>query len=183
MIKKICKISFLLPDLVAFSCYRANIHLEKWLMRCDTKRAIWCEYSRRNKTVPRQLMPWLIASLRGWPWYKLHVRKINGILSSMKTDLTWWRHQMETFSASLAICAWNSPVSGEFPAQRPVTWSFDVFFDLRRNGRLSKHSWGWWLETPSRPVWRHSNALSAPRGISFLPKKRHIYLFPLDNSE
>ena len=40
----------------------------------------------------------------------------------------WWRHQMETFSALLAICAGNSPVTGEFPAQRPVTQSFDVFF-------------------------------------------------------
>ena len=38
----------------------------------------------------------------------------------------WWRHQMETFSALLAICAGNSPVPGEFPAQRPVTRSFDV---------------------------------------------------------
>ena len=36
-------------------------------------------------------------------------------------DMTWWRHQMETFSVLLAICAWNSPVHGEFPAQRPVT--------------------------------------------------------------
>ena len=44
--------------------------------------------------------------------------------------ITWWRHQMETFSALLAICAGNSPVSGEFPAQRPVTRSFDVFFGL-----------------------------------------------------
>ena len=65
---------------------------------------------------------------------------------------------METFSALLAICAGNSPVSGEFPAQRPVTRSFDVFFDLRLGGRLSKHSWGWWLETPSCPLWRQSNA-------------------------
>ena len=32
---------------------------------------------------------------------------------------------------------------GEFPTQRPVTRSFDVFFDLRLNKRLSKHSWGW----------------------------------------
>ena len=42
-------------------------------------------------------------------------------------DIPWWRHQMETFSALLAICAGNSPVTGEFPAQRPVTRSFDVF--------------------------------------------------------
>ena len=71
----------------------------------------------------------------------------------------WWRHQMETFSALLAICAGNSPISGEFPAQRPVTRSFGVFFDLRLNERLSKHSWGWWLETPSCPLWRQSNAI------------------------
>ena len=36
-----CDISFVVPNLVAFSYYTANIHLEKWLMRCDTKRAIW----------------------------------------------------------------------------------------------------------------------------------------------
>ena len=71
----------------------------------------------------------------------------------------WWRHQMETFSALLAICAGNSPVSGEFPAQRPVTRSFDVFFDLRLNKRLSKQSWGWWFETLPRPLWRQCNAL------------------------
>ena len=53
---------------------------------------------------------------------------------------SWWRHQMETFSALLAFCAGNSPVTGEFPAQRPVTRSFDVFFDLHLNKRLSKQS-------------------------------------------
>ena len=47
------------------------------------------------------------------------------------SHVTWWRHQMETFSALLAICAGNSPVTVEFPAQRPVTRSFDVFFNLR----------------------------------------------------
>ena len=40
---------------------------------------------------------------------------------------------METFSVLLAICAGNSPVTGEFPAQRPVTRSFDVFLDLRES--------------------------------------------------
>ena len=53
-----------------------------------------------------------------------------------------------SFSALLAICVGNSPVPGEFPTQRPVTWSFDVFFDLRPNngwvktgeaGDLSRH--------------------------------------------
>ena len=69
----------------------------------------------------------------------------------------WWRHQMEIFSALLARCAGNSPVTCEFPAQRPVTRSFDVFYDLRLNRRLSKQSGGWWFETPSRSLWRHRN--------------------------
>ena len=70
-------------------------------------------------------------------------------------SLTWWRHQMETFSALLALCAGNSPVTGEFPSQRSVTRNFDVFFDLRLNKRLNKQSRGWWCETLSRSLWRH----------------------------
>ena len=73
---------------------------------------------------------------------------------------TWWRHQMETFSALLALCAGNSPVNGEFPTQRPVTRSFDVFFNLCVNKRVSKQSWGWWFETRSRSLWRHCNEMA-----------------------
>ena len=71
--------------------------------------------------------------------------------------IPWWSHQMETFSALQAICAGNSPVIGEFPVQMPVTQSFNVFFDLRLNTRLSKQWWGWWFETPSCPLWHHCN--------------------------
>ena len=71
----------------------------------------------------------------------------------------WWRHQMEPFSALLAICAGSSPVPGEFPAQRPVTRSFDVSFDLHLNTGLSKQSRGWWFETPSSSLWRYRNVL------------------------
>ena len=49
--------------------------------------------------------------------------------------------------------------TGEFPAQRPVTRSFDVFFDLRLNKRLSKPSRGWWSETPSWSLWRQRNGI------------------------
>ena len=81
------------------------------------------------------------------------------LLETMRICHPWWRHQMDTFSALLALCAGNSPVSGEFTAQRPVTRSFDVFFDLRLIKWLSKHSRGWWFETLSRPLWRHCNAM------------------------
>ena len=67
---------------------------------------------------------------------------------------TWGRHQMETFSALLANCAGNSPVNSPHKGQ----WRGAlVFFYLRLNKRLSKQSWGWWLETLSRPLWRHRN--------------------------
>ena len=49
-----------------------------------------------------------------------------------------WRHQMETFSALLALCTGNSPVTGEFPSQRPVMRSFEVFFNLHLDRCLSK---------------------------------------------
>ena len=74
--------------------------------------------------------------------------------------IPWCRHQMETFSALVAICAGNSPVSAEFPAQRPVTLSFDIFCDLRLNKRLGKQPWGWWFETPLWSLRRHCNAIS-----------------------
>ena len=63
------------------------------------------------------------------------------------------------FSALLALCEENSPVTGEFPSQRPVTRSFGIFFDLRLNKRLSKPSRHRWSETPSRSLWPHCNAI------------------------
>ena len=68
------------------------------------------------------------------------------------------------FRVSGPLCG-SSPATGEFPAQRPVTRSFDVFFDLCINKRLSKQSWGWWFETLSWSLWRHCNAMP-PSDIS-----------------
>ena len=52
-------------------------------------------------------------------------------------DWSWWRHPMETFSALLALCEGNSPVTVEFFTQRPVTRSFDI--NNREAGNLSRH--------------------------------------------
>ena len=88
--------------------------------------------------------------------------------------LAWWHHHMETISALLTLCAGNSPVTGEFPSQRPVMRSFDVFFDLRLNKRLSKQWWGWWFETLMRPWWRHCN--EGCRYVFHLPGETEIWL-------
>ena len=86
----------------------------------------------------------------------------------------WWRYQMETFSASLALCVGNSTVTSDFPSQRPVTRSFHVFFDLCLNKRLSKQSGRRWFETPSRSLWRHSNGDGLVVTVaSFVP--RHTF--------
>ena len=89
---------------------------------------------------PHQILVWEILAAR-------HAkRKTRHKIEAYSTNGSWWRHQMETFSALLAICAGNSPVPGEFPTQRPVTRSFGVFFDLLLNKRSRKQSWGWWFE-------------------------------------
>ena len=89
----------------------------------------------------------------------------------------WWRHQMETFFALLALCAGNSPVTGEFPAQRPVTRSLDVFFDLCLNKRLNKQSRVWWFETPSSQLWRHCNGcfggMQSPERVCITVNESH----------
>ena len=72
--------------------------------------------------------------------------------------IPWWRHQMGTFSALLALCEGNPPVTAGFPSQRPVTRNFYVFFDLCLNKRLSKQSRRRWFETPSHALWRRCNA-------------------------
>ena len=77
-------------------------------------------------------------------WWRIHLE-------------TWWRHQNGN------IFRVTGPLCGEFtgpwwiPAQRPVTRSFGVFFDLPPNKRLSKQWWCWWFETPLNPLWRHCN--------------------------
>ena len=77
------------------------------------------------------------------------------ILSPAHDDVIKWKH----FSALLALCAGNFPVTGEFPSRRSVTRSFNVFFALRLNKRLSKESCGWWFETPWRSLWCHCNGI------------------------
>ena len=75
------------------------------------------------------------------------------IHSCMKTS------SHRNLSQLLTLCARNSLVTNEFPSQRSVARSFDVFFDLRLNKRLSKQSTRRWFETPWRSLWRHCNVI------------------------
>ena len=73
------------------------------------------------------------------------------------------------FSVTGPLCGeFTGP--GEFPAQRPVRRSFDVFFHLRLNKRLSKQPRGWWFETPPWSLWRQCNGDDSPCVSEVLPK-------------
>ena len=100
-------------------------------------------------------MPWCMPGslnssfLRTWwqgrhfrhSWHMRHPQLYVSGKRPMSMGLNYnkasWCHEMETFSAS-----------------DMELW---CFFDLRLNKRLSKHSWGWWFETLSCPLWRHCN--------------------------
>ena len=62
---------------------------------------------------------------------------------------------------------------GQFPTQRPVTWSFDVVLDLHLKKRLSKQWWGWWLEMLLHPLWSHRNVVESYEDFS--SRNRHLW--------
>ena len=55
---------------------------------------------------------------------------------------------------------------GEFPTQRPVTRSFDVFYDQRLNKRLSKQPWGWWFESSWRQCYGYRSKPRSPLTVT-----------------
>ena len=74
--------------------------------------------------------------------------------SSTANMMTLWNGSIFCVSG---LCAWNSPVIGKFPSERPARQSFDAFCDLHIEKQLSKQSQGWRFETPSRSLRRHCN--------------------------
>ena len=86
------------------------------IVRADTNHdAIWVIWVRRSIPVFKFFVPSVFCNV----CFKMQIFVVN----ASKYLGTWWRHQMEPFSALLALCAGTSPVAGEFPTQRPVTRS------------------------------------------------------------
>ena len=71
--------------------------------------------------------------------------------------ISWWRHQMENIFCITGHLCWEFPGPWWIPGTKASDSELWYFIDLRRNKLLSKQSWGWWFETPSRPLWRHRN--------------------------
>ena len=122
----------------------------------------------------------------------VHNMPLNAEINGGGWGLVWWLntiHIMMT-SSNGSIFRVTGPLCGEFtgpgefPTQRPVTRSFDDFFDERLIKRLNKHSRGWWIETLSHPLWRHRNVWffsvqSKPAGwpTTFLFSWKQIFVF------
>ena len=80
-------------------------------------------------------------------------------ISGELLHIPWWRHQMETFSALLALCVGNSSVTVNSPHRGQ--WREALMFSLTcalNNERLNKQSWGWWFESTLHSLWRHCHA-------------------------
>ena len=116
-------------------------------------------------------------------WFESNMGKITRLVAAIKSlrfalfqvksmgppGCPWWRHQMETFSALLALCVGNSGHQW-IPCTKASDAELWCFFDLRLSKRLSKQSWGWWFKTPLHPLWCHCNYYTYPRGVlSWLP--------------
>ena len=123
----------------------------------------WYQNSSLNNVRKNQSTPFL--------FWKLHLKICSMCEPSCSGHLLdivlWWCHQMETFSALLALCEGNPTVTGGFLSERPVTRSFGVFFDLLLNKRLDKQSIRRWFETLSRSLWRHCNARIQAEALIF----------------
>ena len=123
---------------------------KKWQVYLQSPRNCLTEQSKKSLVTPisgfftsckSSLITWnIICALTNWvATTKLSTALYRGPFQfpHRRRIWTWWRHHIEASSTLLALCVGNSPVTGELPSQRPVTQTFDVFFDLRLNKRLS----------------------------------------------
>ena len=132
---------------------------------CGDKRILWPSYLHNgiSYTGKTTSLYWIRALVTPYDDTDLSQHWLRWCL------IAWW-HQAITSSrnntdwSSVRFCGIHDDVIKwkHIPRYWPVTWSFDVFFDLGLIKRLSNQSRGWWFETPSCPLWRHCN--DSPEG-------------------
>ena len=135
---------------------RVNIQTYLANSVCDISMTITGVAGNLRWYVPFFYICMFLCSAMSYNWSVWGMQRSDSMMTSSNGNI---------FRVTGHLCG-NSPVTGEFHAQRPVTRSFDVFFDLRLNKRLSKQSRDWWFDTPSRPLWRHCNDYYGWHGIT-----------------
>ena len=126
---------------------------------------------------------WLhyLSSPRGIDWADLwqscHIHH-DGVIK--------WKHV--PLYLSLVRGIHRSPVNSPHKGQWRGTLMFSLICAL--NKRLSKQSWGWWFETPSRSLWRHGNndrhfvmygcmTLHKPNNFLFTVSRTLFYMYSI----
>ena len=96
------------------------------------------------------------------------------------TKEPWWRHQMETFSALQAFVRGfhRSPVNTPHKGQWRGALMLSLICALKK--WLSKQSWGWWFEMPTRSLWRHCNAYIEYLCKDYLNARKMYNVEPID---
>ena len=140
--------------------------------------------------IARKIQMWVKKKTLSPHWEILYWQDCKVLLKRTHLNINYTKKNSEymmtssngnIFHVTGLVCG-NSLVTGEFPSQMPVTRSFDVFFYLRLNKRLSKQSGGWWFETPARSLWLHcnlspDNALLQPHEILYFVPTSHEFPF------
>ena len=98
----------------------------------------------------RTAMGWEINLVKKQNTTQLRSVRSSVVISALHDDVIKWKHFPRYWPFVREIHRW----------QRPVTWNFDAFLDLRLNKRLSKQLGRRWFKTPSRPLWRQCNEVS-----------------------
>ena len=111
--------------------------------------SLWRSVGISNKWITQQGSFWVWAQQRRGGITVQHplplTEPITGMIPAQHDDAIKWKHFRVT-----------GPLCCEFLGHRWIR-SFDIFFHLWLNIRLSKQWWGWWFETPSRSLRRHRN--------------------------
>ena len=130
----------------------------RWLLYCHIEQTVECPVK--------------------WDAFALMWRHLNatGTRSNESQQNAWWRHQMETFFALLALCAGNSPVPVNSPHKGQWRRALMFLFDLLLNKRLSKQPWGWWFETPPWLLWRQCNGDPWANAWDVIDERRFTYV-------
>ena len=120
---------------------------------------------------------WLIVTALGCNCYLsviMWMRPKSVAQKAFHDDVIKWKY----FSVTVPLWG-DPPITSGFPSQRPVTPSFDAFFDLHQNKWWSKQSRRRWFESPSRlfKEWEFRRSRRMPKlacNLNFCSKHAYV---------
>ena len=116
-----------------------------------------------------------------WKWLALKCEELI-LHNNTCMVLTWWRHQMKSFSALLGLCEGKPSVTGGFPHKGQWRGALMFYFTCAWKKRLSKQSTRWRFETLSCSLWRHCNEVHPCWCLSPAPHQQGHYWTPHKHS-